>query len=196
MLRILVCDESIESLKILSFIIEQKQLGEVLEEVGDGLRALELVNALNPDIVVLDYVLDGMDGNEVIRKSRLSGAKSKFIMVSEVSDAEVVSKAYENGASFYLKKPINFVETIYVLRLVSDLIRLEKITSGIRDILNSEQFIEVEQKSSPVQALSRKVDEIFVNLGLKGSSGTRELKEMVLMNLEHDAAGGGDTSEA
>lgn len=68
--RILLCDENIETLKILSFIIEQKQLGEVIDEVEYGDKAIEIISTLNPDLVITDYSLIGIDGNEVIRRSK------------------------------------------------------------------------------------------------------------------------------
>lgn len=184
--KILLCDESVESLKILSFIIEQKELGDVIEELESGEVALNEILATNPDLVIVDYSLKDLDGNEVIRRARKNGFEGKFLMTSKLSDPEVVAKAYENGASFFIHKPFNLRELIAVIRQVISLYDLEKSYRKIRElVLNNELFTTKETISSEI-TIERAVDRVIKSLGLNGIGGANELKSLVVLSFEFD----------
>lgn len=97
--------------------INTKLLGKLLEPAGfktliqynNSQIALDNVNAVNPDIILLDVMMPGTDGFSFlssIRENR-SFDHIKIIMVSAVSESEEVSRANSMGADDYLTKPIN-----------------------------------------------------------------------------------------
>lgn len=115
-------------------------------------------------------------------------------MVSEIGDPEVVTKAYENGASFFLKKPINVLETIHVIRQVGEMLRLERMATGIQELVGSQEFLFHEYRAKPVIGLERELDQIFENLSLNGTTGCHELKQLVLLSLEKENSAKGTYS--
>lgn len=189
MCKILICDENIEILKILSFIIEQKQLGEVLDEIEDGESAIDIITSLNPDLVITDYSLRRLDGNEVVRRARNKGYTGKFIMISSITDPEVISKAYDNGVSFYIKKPINISETIHIIEQTLLLASLEQMTAQIKHIVNQKENYSFEESSNSPLTFDKEVDRILISLGLQGTGGYNELKELIIMTKDKEEAG-------
>ena len=189
MCKILICDENIEILKILSFIIEQKQLGEVLEEIEDGESAVDIITSLNPDLVITDYSLRRIDGNEVIRRTRNKGYTGKFIMISSITDPEVISKAYDNGVSFYIKKPINISETIHIIEQTLRLADLEQMELKIKQIVNRNEISSIDFSPNQPISFDKEVDRILISLGLQGTGGYSELKELIIMTNEKEKSG-------
>ncbi len=91
-------------------------------EAADASVALRSASRELPDLVILDLVLPGRSGFEVLRELRgLSGAESLPVMVlTSLNDLESISKAYDLGATDFLTKPIHWAllphRTHYLLR--------------------------------------------------------------------------------
>lgn len=79
--------------------------GFVVRGVFDGEAGLRAVSERRPDLILLDVLLPGIDGFEVLR--RLKGGEFKDIPVvvfSNLSEAKDIERAMKNGASFYIIK--------------------------------------------------------------------------------------------
>jgi two-component system response regulator AtoC len=79
----------------------------------DGLAALE---SSDEDAVLLDLVMAGLDGFEVLRRYRERGGKAPVVVLSALSEAEDVVRAMRLGATDYLPKPYDVSELELVLR--------------------------------------------------------------------------------
>ena len=66
--KILVVDDEISLQETLTYKLQKE--GYQVEVAGDGLTALELARSINPDLIILDVMLPGMDGFEVCRTLR------------------------------------------------------------------------------------------------------------------------------
>jgi len=74
-------------------------------ETGDGKEAYELVRRLEPDVVVLDIALPGLNGLEVAERiSRLDGCRTRVLVLSMHAGPEYVARALQAGAAGYLFK--------------------------------------------------------------------------------------------
>ena len=101
-------------------------LGEFdVEEAESGPEAVEKLEQSTYDLVLLDIMMPGMTGIEVLEKLELatSRLKTKFIVVSALQDMEIIVKALELGALDYLPKPIE--EALLAARLKQLLERRE-----------------------------------------------------------------------
>lgn len=86
-------------------LISWEELGfTVVGESGHGGEALELILEKRPDLVLADIVMPGMDGLELLKKTRMAGLKTKFIMLTCMGEFEYVRQAMEYGASNYILK--------------------------------------------------------------------------------------------
>ncbi|CAN5586429.1 response regulator transcription factor [soil metagenome] len=91
---------------------------EVVGEAGDGIEALEMVKKLNPDVVVLDLMMPGLNGLEVARQLSKQTPRVKIIILSMYDDEGFVLEALSNGASAYVLKDKCSSELIRAIREV------------------------------------------------------------------------------
>lgn len=94
---------------------------DVVAEAADGKQALELMQAIKPDIVFTDLKMPYMDGMALIRAAKAAGISSQYVIVSAYEDFEVARQAISLGVKEYLVKPITYDEVEKLLeRLVQD----------------------------------------------------------------------------
>jgi len=88
---------------ITSLLDGQSQL-RVACEVADGLEAVEKAKELNPDVILLDIGLPGLDGIEVSRQVGKLVPGSRIIFLTQETSGEVVQEAMRTGAIGYVVK--------------------------------------------------------------------------------------------
>lgn len=93
---------------------------DVVGEAGDGLKALDLVRKLNPDVVVLDLMMPGLNGLEVARQLNKQTPNTKIIILSMYDDEGFVLEALSNGASAYVLKDAGSTDLIQAVREVQN----------------------------------------------------------------------------
>ena len=88
-----------------------RQLGHSVTVVENGSRALDLVATQEFDLILLDIMMPGMDGYEVLGRLQKDPARRHIpvIMISAVDEIESVVRCVELGATDYLSKPFNAV---------------------------------------------------------------------------------------
>ncbi|MEC3976031.1 response regulator transcription factor [Amycolatopsis sp. H20-H5] len=79
--------------------------GHRVEPAEDGERGLALLESLNPDLVLLDLMLPGIDGFEVCRRIRAAGSVPVIMLTARGDDFDVVG-GLEAGADDYVVKPV------------------------------------------------------------------------------------------
>jgi DNA-binding NarL/FixJ family response regulator len=79
------------------------ELGAIVE-ASDGREAIELAQALQPDLILLDIGLPKLDGIEAARRIRELSPRSKILFVSQESSIDIVQTAFSVGASGYVVK--------------------------------------------------------------------------------------------
>jgi DNA-binding NarL/FixJ family response regulator len=92
---------------------------EVVGDASSGEVALALVNQLNPDVVLLDIRLPGMNGIEVCRRLTRDHPDVRVLMVSAYDEDEYVRGALEAGAAGYLSKTAPGKALVQAVRAVA-----------------------------------------------------------------------------
>lgn len=119
--RVLVVDDILPNVKLL----EAKLSCEYYEVITatSGLEALEKVENENPDIVLLDIMMPGMDGFEVCRRIKANPEKAHIpvVMVTALTDVQDKVRGLEAGADDFLSKPINDVALMARVRSLARL---------------------------------------------------------------------------
>lgn len=77
---------------------------EIIGEVSDGVEAVRLAQELQPDLILLDIGLPGLDGIKAGRQIRNLCPHSRILYVSEESSTDVIEEAFALGASAYVHK--------------------------------------------------------------------------------------------
>ena len=127
--RILVVDDLPANIKIL----EAKLSAEYFEvcTARSGAEALEAVKRENPDIVLLDVMMPGMDGCEVCRRLKVDPASQHIpiVMVTVLDEPAARLQALQAGADDFLTKP---VDDVALFARVRSLVRLKMLNDELR----------------------------------------------------------------
>src|SRR4051812_35627929 len=75
---------------------------ELVAEAATGREALEAIQALRPDVAILDMKLPDLDGSRVLTAVRRDDVPTRVVFVSAYVDSEIVYAAIGGGASGYL----------------------------------------------------------------------------------------------
>ena len=77
---------------------------EVIWEELDGIEAVKKAKELEPDLVILDLGLPGLNGIEAVQQIRVISPRSKILMLTAEWSPEIVEEAFRRGANGYLVK--------------------------------------------------------------------------------------------
>ena len=92
----------------------KRRVGKVL--VGEnGQRGLELYEDFLPDIIIADFYMPELDGIEMLKQLREQGSEARAVVVSAVSDVNIVLSAIDVGIDKYVLKPVNVQELLKVM---------------------------------------------------------------------------------
>jgi len=105
--RILIVDDSAVMRSLLRAVVSADAALEVAGTAADGASALNLLDTLRPELVLLDVEMPVMDGLVTLRQLRARGHKMPVIMCSSLTrrGAQVTIEALACGASDYVAKP-------------------------------------------------------------------------------------------
>ena len=102
--RAVVVDDSLEFRGLLFSIIHSRPESQVIAEASNGEEAVQKIEKLRPDLVLLNLGPPILNGFEVARIIRETGPQTKIIFVSQESDADVVHEALSLRANGYVFK--------------------------------------------------------------------------------------------
>lgn len=184
----LVIDDDINIRTMITQLIAENDLGRVVCELEEGHEAVNEILFFRTDVVIIDMLLPGKDGIQIINEAIQAGFKGKFIMISQVEDSSIISKAYEAGVVFFISKPINSIEVVSVIRHVVKSLEYEQSFSLIKStVFNLEQT----KAPAPEASMERKIDQIFSDIGIINESGAKDLKQIIIRAMKMEAAGTG-----
>ncbi|SFG64007.1 response regulator receiver modulated diguanylate cyclase [Duganella sp. CF458] len=148
--RLLIVDDAMENIQILNHVLGGEH--EVLFAMN-GEKALELAHQHQPDLILLDAVMPGMDGYEVCAALRASSdvRDIPIIFVTALTTPEDETRALEAGAVDFITKPFNVavvrarVRTHLTLKRQSDAMREMSLTDALTGVANRRSFNEAIQ---------------------------------------------------
>jgi len=117
--RILLADDHRIMREGLASLLEQQADMEVIQHASDGLQAVSMSHDLNPDVVVMDLTMPGMNGIEATRRITNDVPGVKVLCLSVHGDTGFVSAVLDAGASGYLLKDCAFEELVSAIRTLT-----------------------------------------------------------------------------
>jgi DNA-binding NarL/FixJ family response regulator len=97
-------------------ILQAESDFEVVGEAGDGIRALDIVDRVKPDVLLLDLVMPGLGGLEVVREIRRRPSATRVVVLSMHADESYVVEALGNGALAYVLKDASSEAVVRAVR--------------------------------------------------------------------------------
>jgi two-component system, OmpR family, alkaline phosphatase synthesis response regulator PhoP len=102
---ILLVDDEVNIVQLVRLYLERE--GYQVQSTGDGLEALKAVDRLHPALLVLDIMLPGLDGMEVVRRVRADHNNVPILMLTARDEDIDKIIGLELGADDYMTKPFN-----------------------------------------------------------------------------------------
>ena len=94
---------------------------QVVASVGDGISTIEAVEKLDPDLLILDITMPGMNGIEVARELAVRGCRAKVVFVTLDDSRDIMAAALAAGAAGYvIKSQLQFKLKETVRRVLQD----------------------------------------------------------------------------
>ena len=117
-IRLLIVDDQRLMREGLRTLLELERGFEIVGEAGDGQAALEAYAALQPDVVLMDIRMPGMDGVEATRRLRAQWPAARVIILTTFDDDTNVFEGLRAGALGYLLKDLSGQELANAVRTV------------------------------------------------------------------------------
>lgn len=177
----MIIDDDAVLRKIICNIVEKYQLGTVVVECEDGLLAEQIITEYQPDVALVDLLLPGQDGVNLISRLRKQEIATSFIMISQSSSQDMITEAYKSGIDFYIHKPINVLEFVSVVKTVEESRRLRAAMSLISATTARYTNLPVKKSVNDMNTDKRaRIYRIFSELGIIGESGAENIYCLVL----------------
>ena len=134
-IKVLIVDGSTLQRKIISVLLPRD--GYEAREADSGQSALEICKVWQPDLVLSDWMMPGMDGIDFCRAFKALDREGYgyFILLTSKSDKEEVAEGLQCGADDFLSKPVNGVE------LRARLMAGERIVEMQRALLEQKRIV-------------------------------------------------------
>ena len=151
--RLLVVDDEPNIVELLSASLRFS--GFQVISAGDGRAALELARQERPDLIVLDVMMPGMDGFEVVRRLRSEGLRCPVVFLTAKDGTDAKIQGLTLGGDDYVTKPFSLEEVIARIRAV-----LRRSTGGAVAVTATRfafEDIELDEESHEVHKAGREV---------------------------------------
>jgi NarL family two-component system response regulator LiaR len=117
-IRVLIADDHAIVRKGVCALLATEPDIEVVGEAGNGRQALALTQRLNPDVILMDLVMPGMDGLEATRRIVASQLEARVLVLTSFAGDDKVLPAIRAGALGYLLKDSSPEELVQAIRQV------------------------------------------------------------------------------
>ena len=107
--RILIIEDDMHAAEVLEAYLKRECFA--VAKVGDGVKGLEMVFSWQPDLVLLDVMLPGINGNEILARVRRK-SDVPVIMVTAIGEIQDKISSFRHGVDDYIVKPYNPGEVV------------------------------------------------------------------------------------
>ncbi len=163
-MKILIVDDHPILRKGLSMVINQEPDLVVAGEAEDAATALEMIESIMPDVVIVDLSLPGVDGIELIKTMKLRYKDLPALVVSMHDESLFAERALRAGARGYIMKQEAVENVLIALRKVlhGEIFVSDKVTTKMLETLISS---DAKTMSTPLDLLSNRELTVFRLIG-------------------------------
>ena len=122
--NILIVDDEPSNRRIIEQVLSRT--GYRVEAAEDGAEALKQLEGFRPDLIVLDYMMPGISGMDVLRELRKREDDTPVIMITAYGTVERAVEAMHEGAYDFITRPFNPEHIVHVVRKALERQRLKR----------------------------------------------------------------------
>jgi len=178
--NILIVDDEVNSLKVLSAALKKGKTE--IDTARSGEEALDLIKKKKYSIVISDFKMGGMSGEQLLEKTKTLSPDLPFVLLTAHGTIELAVNAMRKGAYTYLTKPVdmNLLESMVNDILVNGMPKTGKAAPAKLEFMN---IIGRTPAMQEVFSLIRRVSKTNANILILGESGTG--KELVARAIHY-----------
>lgn len=178
-ITVLIVDDHMLIRETWSFLLGRNENFEVIAEVGDGQKAIDIARDKRPNIVLLDINMTPLNGFEVLKMIRKQSPGSKVIAVSMHSQPAYAKKMLRMGAKGYVTKNSPRQEMLDAIMEVNN--GSVYICQEVKNIL-SDQMLNEEDNSAGLNQLSER--EIEVINQIRDGLSSKEIADKLAISIK------------
>ena len=180
-MNIFIVEDDMNVIRILKRIVEDRELGRIVGYCQDGQQAIEEIREVNPDMVLVDLLMPGMDGISLVGHVKRELAHIQFIMISQVASKDMIAKAYEKGVEYYIYKPVNAVEVENIINKVKSQLEMKRTFSQIQKFFDGGS-----PKEEPKKDMDNRIKEVMKSIGIMGEIGSKDIISIVKFLIDSE----------
>jgi len=146
----------------LRVLLESEPNFRIVGEASDGLEAIDLVERQQPDIVVLDLMMPGLNGLEVARQSSHRSPRTNVVILSMYNNEAYVLEALRAGAKAYVLKASTS----------------DELVRAIREVVAGRRYLSPPLSERAIQAYSQKAESAAVDAYETLTTREREILQL------------------
>ena len=166
--------------------------GYEIHQASSGEAALELLSMTSFDLVLVDLVMEEMDGIDVLREINRQWPQTEVVIITAHGTIETAVRALKEGAYDYLSKPINVKRFRSYVHNILRAQELEEENRRLRQQLSTEhEYSHIIGRSEKLLTILEMIDQLAptdVTILIEGESGTG--KELVAQAIHHRSGRG------
>jgi DNA-binding NarL/FixJ family response regulator len=116
--RVLLVDDHVVMRQALRMLLEAQSELDVVADVENGREAVIAAERMNPDVILMDVVMPGLNGLEATRQIRRACPNTRVVMLSGFVDEDQLLEALRSGASGYIVKKSDVSELVLAIQTV------------------------------------------------------------------------------
>jgi|GEM_PF-1262199 len=183
-IKVLIVDDVQDNLITLSALIRETFSSAKIFSALNGNDAIEIAKKEDPDMILLDILMPGMDGYKVcklLKKEPLTRDIPVVFVTALRNDPENKVKALEVGADAFISKPIDEIELVAQIRAMA------KIKKAATDRKNENERLQqlVDEKTKELQQQNETTKFLFDNLKIEFEKRVQSENEMKVKELEN-----------
>jgi len=186
--KILVIDDDTSLRRVLEYNLQEE--GYDVAAAASGEEGFRLFKQLQPDLVITDMKMSGMDGLKVLKSIKESSADTLVIIITAFGTVDVAVEAMKAGAYDYITKPFNREALKLTVKKALQFSGLAEENKRLKDELADKSDFRSIVGSSPemekVFAMVRKVADTEASVFITGESGTG--KELIARSIHANSS--------
>ncbi len=182
-MNILIVDDEINQTELLSGFLEKQ--GFNIFSTTSPVEAIDIVNREHVDLVISDYKMPELSGEELLEKVKSINPEINFIMITAYGEIDTAVNVMKRGAADFIQKPVDLSELIEKIRILEEQLLIRRTTKEIEDKID----VEIPFKNENILTIYKTIYKIApkdINVLITGESGSgKEVIAKTIHKLSH-----------